>query len=306
MRAQWTLALGLLVLTALEIPAESPSAASSQVPRRWAVLPFQNVGGSTDFNAFSDSFGDLLTVALSGSAGMEVIDRENLRRLLQEKEIQLSASDDLSKAAIKGGLKGIQTLVAGNFHVSGNEVVVRARLIDVETAATLLSISEHGGLRELDQLCLRLAAQLLKDPTLLKQPSFTGRIDQSPLANLHFARGLGRYWGDDSSGAAAEFLKAVQIDPEQVEAAYWLAKSYAKCGLHLDAKLRCHQWLARWPDHPLRAETDRLLTQSDQSLSKTEHEFFQVWYRELCTFSNQISWSIPQDQSPLLLPKGNQ
>lgn len=298
MRAPLALMLGLLLLTAGETRTEPADPSLAQAPRRWAMLPFQNASGRVDLDELSASLADLLTVALSGSKGIEMLDRQDLRRILQEKQIQLSASEDLSKAALKGGFKGVQMLIAGNFRETETQLTIQARLIDVETAATLLSVSESGSLRELDQLCLRLAAQLLKDPTLLNQPAFTGRIDQSPMANLHLARGLGMYWGDAPERAAAEFLKAVTIDPDQAEAAYWLAKSFAKCGLPLDAKVQCHQWLARWSGHPRRAEVDRLLAQCGQSLAPPQREFFQRWYGELSAFSNQVPWSISESPVP--------
>ncbi len=180
--------------------------------------------------------GDLLTLYLSAGDGVRVVERSQLAQILAETELASAGWQGIA-AAPAMRLLGANTLCAGSFGIRENQLSIHLRVVDTETSAILGTPSVTGALGDLEHSCMALAAQigsLLRETPTSALPE---RIDYSPLAGVHFARGLALFWGNEYSQAACEFLTTRQLDAEYPGAGFWLAKAFAGQGLYADALL---------------------------------------------------------------------
>ncbi len=98
-----------------------------------AVVDFTDLQGCvTEFGRF---LAEEFSVALAtGSGGFEVIDRTNLKTLLQEHKLAATGIIDPQTARKVGEIAGVQALVAGTVTPFGDSVRLSVKVLDAETA----------------------------------------------------------------------------------------------------------------------------------------------------------------------------
>jgi TolB-like protein len=98
-----------------------------------AVVDFTDLQGCvTEFGRF---LAEEFSVALAtGSGGFEVIDRTNLKTLLQEHKLASTGIIDPQTARKVGEIAGVQALVTGTVTPFGDSVRLSVKVLDAETA----------------------------------------------------------------------------------------------------------------------------------------------------------------------------
>jgi TolB-like protein len=111
---------------------------STQVGSRLAVavIPFE-----ADKNAaqYKDDITNEMIKELVNLRRFKVIERSAMDKIVSEQKIQASGFVDDKSAVKLGKIAGADALVIGNISVSGNFIRVSARLVDVETAETIIA-----------------------------------------------------------------------------------------------------------------------------------------------------------------------
>ena len=123
-----TLSSLLFSLCASGLPAQAQSA-----PQRLVVLPFRNLNPSAEDQWLGESFAENITVALSQSSSLELVERSQLELVMQEQGFGQSAFADEQSAPKLGRLMGAQQMLIGSYQKQGQQLMVNARLVDVET-----------------------------------------------------------------------------------------------------------------------------------------------------------------------------
>ncbi len=88
------------------------------------------------FNNLSRDIEDRLYTAMI-QRGMHVAERKRLTEILEEQAIEWTGLFDLSSAAELGKLLGVEGVIIGSITDQGETIVIRARLVDVETAQAI-------------------------------------------------------------------------------------------------------------------------------------------------------------------------
>ena len=213
------LALGGLAWVIRERTAEfaEPSAAapkplaSSEANRpAVAVLPFENLSPDPADAYLSRGVPDLILSRLASVQGLTVIARDSSFRL---------ALPDIDAREV-GRRLGAAWLVGGSVQRSGDRLRVTARLVDAETGTQLWSDEFGGEAGELFDVQDRIAEQVAQ--ALGTRVAGLGEV-RPPVprsndfeANLAYLRGrvlVGRFTVAEAEAAAAEFQRAVDLDP---------------------------------------------------------------------------------------------
>lgn len=175
----------ILTLTSLTLVQQPASAQTSPTnstiqegPQRLVVLPFRNLSRAAEDDWLGESFSESLTVALSQSRNLELVERSQLDLVMREQGFGQSAFADESSAPRLGRLLGARRMLVGSYQKLGSRLLVNARLVDVETGRVLgdQAVQLEGDYERLFSLQSQLAGQLLSH--------FGRKPDASSLAAL--------------------------------------------------------------------------------------------------------------------------
>jgi len=123
----------LAVLTVLT--AASGAMAQPTGTIRVAVLYFDYEGKDEELVHLRKGLASMLISDLSASAGVELVERGDLEKVLSELKLQRSRHFDKRTVARVGRGLGAQLIVTGRYFVFRGKLAVNAKVIDVETFA---------------------------------------------------------------------------------------------------------------------------------------------------------------------------
>jgi TolB-like protein len=193
--------------------------------RTLAIADFTNASIS-DFQAVDPlrlGFASLMIDRLRGSTSLELVERVRLQWLLDE--LSLGAGEDAGRQA--GSLLGADQVVFGTYIKNNDQMILTARVVDVETGRILLGERVSGPAARFDDLvgCLSemVAASVDADPP----PSDPRASLQSLDAVIAYARGLALEESEDYTGAAEQYQLALRHAPDYAPAQSRLTEGLA-------------------------------------------------------------------------------
>ena len=184
--------------------------------------------GILDFTGFmltdpasSESLGKavsaMLITEMSGREGIRVIERQDLRRLLEEQALAVSGLVDDDTAIEIGKLLGAQYMVFGSATISG-EMRLDMRAVDVETSEILEVQKLVGAPEELLDILVR-ASDRFTERLSLAPPSERAAMAEIPIrATIEFSRGVDYEDKGDIPQAIEHYSAALEIHPTHREA----------------------------------------------------------------------------------------
>jgi TolB-like protein/Flp pilus assembly protein TadD len=196
---------------ARKIP-EPVAAISTVSSRSIAVLPFENESGDKNEQFFSDGLSEDLITALSQFKGLKVINSDSSFRFRNSSQ---------SVSAIASQL-GVAHLLEGGVQRLGDEVRIRAELVNADDGSTLWSQHYDRPYRDLFKLqddITHSVTDALKATLLDDHPA---QNDRPPSGNLDayadYLKGQAQpYTPAGQRQAIALFTKATQIDPDYAQ-----------------------------------------------------------------------------------------
>ncbi|HZI15542.1 MAG TPA: FlgO family outer membrane protein [Myxococcus sp.] len=129
-----------------------------------AVMPFRNLNGDPTLDWLGRGMAETLVSDLRASGKLQVVEREQLDRVLSELERQERQAPSDATAARVGRLVGARTLVLGSFQRAGRQVRINARFIAVETGEVLGTAKATGPMERVFPLQDEVVARLLGTP----------------------------------------------------------------------------------------------------------------------------------------------
>ena len=152
------LAAAVLCLSACPLPAHAASEPKPVYPI--AVFAFQERGPDT--KGLGQQVTDLLFANLAADPDLFLVDREDLKKVLDELELNQSGLVKPDEATQVGHLTGAKVLVTGSVLQTGNSLYVVAKIIGTETTRVLGESAKGDVKDELDKLVEQLAGQVAK------------------------------------------------------------------------------------------------------------------------------------------------
>lgn len=143
---------------------------STQVGSRLAVavLPFESDKPGLQFK---EVISNEMINQLVGLQRFRVIERSAMEKIVAEQKVQASGVVDDRSAVKLGKIAGADALVIGSISVMNGKVKVSARLVDVETAETIVAqdaVSENTGTEAVDNTVANVATLLFNDLPILE------------------------------------------------------------------------------------------------------------------------------------------
>lgn len=114
------------------------SMAFAQAPTyQIAVSPYANVGADKSSDYIGFQIAEFLSSAMAGFPGVQVIERTQLMKILDEQELQLSGITEGANSVSIGHILNARQMVVGSFELSKTRLVINGRIVDVQSGAVL-------------------------------------------------------------------------------------------------------------------------------------------------------------------------
>lgn len=186
----------------------------SSRPQTLAIVNFTNssITDRENWDAMQQGFASLMIHAMGPATELRVVERERIRWLLEEQNMQRDPSlIDQATAVQAGRMLGAQTVVFGSFIVNGRDLILTARLVDVETGEILFSEQVTGRAADFSTLIETLSLQFAR--TLNVELASADIETRSLDAALAYSEGLALIEQGDYNAAFARFVRALEYDP---------------------------------------------------------------------------------------------
>jgi TolB-like protein len=139
---------------------------------RIAVLYFENnTAERKDLEPLAKGLAHMVSCEANGYEGYDIVERNELAKVLQELKLSNNKNFDPGSAAQIGKLLGAEQLVLGSFMVLFNKFRIDAKMVDVATGRILHTASAKGDPENFDALAEELAAKLLSKEQASTTPS---------------------------------------------------------------------------------------------------------------------------------------
>lgn len=199
--------------------------AGDRPPRLW-ILPFDNPEADASSAHLEEAIPALLAVAISQSDRHAVVDRQHLNQVLAEQSLTLEGLTAPHAKHEVGRLLGATVIISGSFVKHGPDLLITMRASDAETGMVTATAEARGPAGQIGRLVSDLYRRVARDLGTALPDLRADQIDEAPLSNLHFMRGLGYYYSARYNQALAEFLQAAREKPLADIARLWLANAY--------------------------------------------------------------------------------
>lgn len=223
---RWRAFWGMALAAALLLP---PGIAAQDTRPGVAVLPFAN-GGSygqdrEDFEALEVGLQQMLMTELAVGDRLRIVERSQLRQLIEEQDLGASGRVDANTAARLGRLVGARYMILGGFTDLYGDFRIDARVVNVETGEIVKTERVRNKRDQIYDLVVDLAGQVqegLDLPRLTRQAMQQREQRQErevPQEAVRlYVKGLLYQDRGDSERAAELFRQAVSEYPEYTEA----------------------------------------------------------------------------------------
>jgi TolB-like protein len=129
-----------------------------------AVMALQNGGSygeaSENLEAMQVGLQQMLLVELDVNSALRIVERSQLRQILEEQNLARDSLVSPRTAARIGQLVGARYMVLGSFMVLFKDFHLNARVVDTETGEILVTTRVHDTREKVYELVVELASQL--------------------------------------------------------------------------------------------------------------------------------------------------
>ena len=185
-------ALALTVALATIGSGTAPTSAFAQDVPRVAILDFNGFmmgegGGSV---ALGKAIAAMLVTEFSGRDGIQVVERQEIRALLDEQDLSMSGRLNEEQAIQIGRLLGVQYVLLGAVTSIVDQLRMDIRAVDVETSEIVTVLKKSDRTTELFAVVVNLADDFSAELNLVS-PSQRPDVEAIPVsATIEFSRAV--------------------------------------------------------------------------------------------------------------------
>jgi TolB-like protein len=208
-------ALATVVLGSQETAAQ----AANDVPTV-AVMDFSGfmLGEAGNSVAIGKAVSAMLVTEFSGRDGLQVIERDQLNKLLTEQKLALSGRVEESSAVEIGKLLGAQYMFYGQITSIADNLRIDIRAIDVETSEVIAVLKKNDKTEGLLDVVVWVADEFSKKLDLTS-PSSRPAVEPIPVkATIEFSRAVDFEDKGDTAKAIEHYEKALEVYPAHRDA----------------------------------------------------------------------------------------
>jgi TolB-like protein len=180
-----------------------------------AVMPFSDLSGGHDH--VGQAIRETVTVDLSQVAGLTLVERAAIDRVLAEQKLQTSGELDPATTVRVGKLVGASLIALGAYQRQGERVRLTARFVDVATGVVRGSAKVDGAKEELFALQDRVTAELVRSAGLQAEAAKIAHRTRPKLRSFHAVELYGDALAAPDDDARRELLQAALAEEPHFE-----------------------------------------------------------------------------------------
>ena len=204
-------------MTGLVVPTGDPGL------HTLAVMDFRNyaLDEKERWDPMQWGFASLMIGQLSGAVDLKIVERENLRYVLNELDLQREPGRvDNATAVRMGKLMGAHAMVLGSIFIMGKDMRLGARVVKIETGEILMGESVEGRVKDvfelLEQLTLKVARSV---NSTLTETEIGARTDTKSIDAMQaYSQGLKLAEDGNYQAAYDKYMEALDKDPSYARA----------------------------------------------------------------------------------------
>ncbi|MFT5585029.1 MAG: TolB-like protein [Cognaticolwellia sp.] len=193
-----------------------------------AVLPLDKAAASDEYAGLGKALAGMLVTDLSAVPGIKLVERERLQALLDELELNSGDFVDPKSAQKLGRGVGARFVLAGSFSVVGEQFVLDARVVSVESGEIYKAADANGLITDfvsvekdlVESLLTGLAVSLTSS---VKRQLYSVAPTEDFGAFTAYGEGIEAQDSGNLEAARAAYERAVAADPDFAEARIALA-----------------------------------------------------------------------------------
>lgn len=147
--------------SSFRVGEEGSAGADEEVIHTVAVSRFRNYTGDPKYDFLEEAISGYLVTELKNRAGMNMIERDQIDRALQEMQMSKTTYLDEKNAPRVGQLVGAEAVLVGFFQVQKSNIRIDARVIKTETGEVLKTVSVDGNVNDIFDIEDRLAVEIM-------------------------------------------------------------------------------------------------------------------------------------------------
>jgi TolB-like protein len=170
----------------------------------------------------------LVAFELNKSKAVKLLEREEIKKILEEQELSLSDLTDDTKQVKIGAMLSAEKIVFGEVIDMGNILLISLRMADIETGEIVWQDRITEKLETYDYIGAYFAKSILQELGAGVEDTTIQKIEKKEKkkgeAVIKISEGIDAYDKGDKEKAKKELEKAKKIDPESEVAKYYLSK----------------------------------------------------------------------------------
>jgi TolB-like protein len=187
-----------------------------------AIPFFKNNAENNEYAWLSEALADMLTTDIAATKKIWVVNRLDLKKVLEEQKLSLSGMISDESMVNLGNLSGASLILTGSFTIYGDQIRIDAKVFNTETGTSQGAASTMGAIQDIFVLEKRLAVQALGALSIPISDDEKINLFQIASGNLKAIennyRGVIALDQDDKDAAQSYFKEAVSVDPYYREA----------------------------------------------------------------------------------------
>ena len=222
-RRQLEARLAAITRQELEAAAKSAVAAEQQLSTQAAsattvaVMPLRFTGSDTSLQPLERGLAELITIDLSRSSKLTVVERARLQALLDEIKLQRSGATDTTTNVRAGKIIQAGSIVNGSIMQDGDRLRVDAAIVNTQTSQASGGATSENTLEQLFAIEKAIVLKLFEDLgvvlTTAERTAIEERPTRSMQAFLAYSKGLHLEDEGKYDEAARSFNDALRFDP---------------------------------------------------------------------------------------------
>ena len=249
-----------------------------------SVLYFDNTTKNREFDWLSKGITDMLISEIAESGAVDVVERANLKKVLEEQELSLTGLTDDKKAIELGKLMSASKLIYGSFIIQGNIIVINGKITDTEKGKILSVFSVKGPVESILVLQDELSMKAEKAMGINHDESMKTIPGYSVEAVKKYYQGLDLLDKGAVEDARKKFDEASKIDPyylkpyQGIEESYKFLKDFTKMRQHREIAVlydKINKIQNRLNENPWRTFTDIAMNPRYETLRKRNNALYE-------------------------------
>ncbi len=182
-----------------------------------AIPYFKNNTENSEYAWLSEALADMLTTDIAATKKIWVVNRLDLKKVLDEQKLSLSGMVSDASMVNLGNLSGASLILTGSFTIYGDQIRIDAKVFNTETGTSQGAASTMGAVQDIFILEKKLAVQVLDALTIPLTDDDKINLFQIPSGDLKAIennyRGVIAFDKDDKESAKQYFEQAIADDP---------------------------------------------------------------------------------------------